>query len=62
MAEPGGTPCGGGDDVAPCPILREAHYPKVLVRRLRRKLVDGPERPRYIHTEWGIGHRFASPR
>ncbi len=37
------------------------HYPKVFVRRLRQKLGDDPEQPRYIHTEWGIGYRFAAP-
>lgn len=35
-----------------------SHYVKVFVRRLRQKLGDDPEHPRYIHTEWGIGYRF----
>lgn len=34
---------------------------KVFVRRLRQKLGDDPARPRYIHNEWGVGYRFASP-
>jgi len=42
--------------------VNDAHYLKVFVRRLRRKLGDDPEDPRYIHTEWGIGYRFASSR
>jgi DNA-binding response OmpR family regulator len=34
---------------------------KVFVRRLRQKLGDEPERPRYIQTEWGLGYRFVPP-
>ena len=38
----------------------EAHYLKVFVGRLRRKLGDDPEHPRYIQTEWGTGYRFVA--
>jgi two-component system KDP operon response regulator KdpE len=30
----------------------------VYVRRLREKLRDDPDRPRYIRTERGLGYRF----
>jgi DNA-binding response OmpR family regulator len=33
-------------------------YLKVFVRRLRKKLDDDAERPRYIETVWGTGYRF----
>jgi len=36
----------------------EAHYLRVFVRRLRRKLGDDPDHPRYIQTEWNTGYRF----
>jgi len=35
---------------------------KVFVRRLRQKLEDDPQQPRYIQTEWGVGYRFVPPR
>ena len=42
--------------------LDEVDYLRVYVRRLRDKLGDDPERPRYIQTERGLGYRFlASP-
>jgi len=41
--------------------IKDTHYLKVFVRRLRQKLGDDPEHPRYIRTEWGIGYRFAAP-
>ena len=40
----------------------DVQYLKVFVRRLRRKLGDTADHPRFIHTEWGIGYRFAAPR
>jgi two-component system, OmpR family, KDP operon response regulator KdpE len=38
--------------------LDEVDYLRVYVRRLRDKLGDDPERPRYIQTERGLGYRF----
>jgi len=40
----------------------DVQYLKVFVRRLRRKLGDTADHPRFIHTEWGIGYRFSAPR
>ncbi len=40
----------------------DVQYLKVFVRRLRRKLGDTADHPRFIHTEWGIGYRFSTPR
>jgi DNA-binding response OmpR family regulator len=39
----------------------QADYLKVYVSRLRAKLEDDPDRPRYILTERGLGYRFARP-
>ena len=36
-------------------------YLKVYISRLRSKLEDDPEHPRYILTERGLGYRFARP-
>ena len=41
--------------------IGEDHYLKVFVRRLRQKLGDNPDQPRYIQTEWGNGYRFVAP-
>lgn len=42
--------------------IGDTHYLKVFVRRLRNKLGDDADHPRYIQTEWGIGYRFVPPR
>jgi two-component system KDP operon response regulator KdpE len=36
-------------------------YLRVYVARLRRKIEPDAVRPRYIHTEPGVGYRFATP-
>ena len=40
----------------------DTHYLKVIVGRLRHKLGDDPDSPRYIQTAWGTGYRFVPPR
>ncbi len=39
----------------------EVHYLRVFVRRLRQKLGDDADHPRYIQTDWHTGYRFALP-
>jgi two-component system KDP operon response regulator KdpE len=39
----------------------ETDYVRVYIRRLRDKLGDDPEQPRYIQTERGLGYRFLAP-
>ena len=36
----------------------DTHYLRVVVRKIRQKLEDDAERPRYIETEPGVGYRF----
>jgi two-component system, OmpR family, KDP operon response regulator KdpE len=40
---------------------QEAHYLRVYVNQLRKKLSDNSAAPRLIITEPGIGYRFAEP-
>ena len=42
--------------------VADPQYLKVFVRRLRNKLGDDPEQPRYIQTVWGTGYRFIAPK
>jgi two-component system KDP operon response regulator KdpE len=37
---------------------KETHYLRVYMGQLRRKLEPDPARPRYLHTEPGMGYRF----
>ena len=40
--------------------IDEVDYIRVYIRRLRDKLGDDPEQPRYIRTERGLGYRFVA--
>jgi two-component system KDP operon response regulator KdpE len=39
----------------------EVDYIRVYIRRLRDKLGDDPDAPRFIRTERGLGYRFIAP-
>jgi DNA-binding response OmpR family regulator len=41
--------------------LDDVDYVRVYVRRLRDKLGDNPEKPRYIRAERGLGYCFLRP-
>ena len=41
--------------------IDEVDYIRVYIRRLRDKLGDDPDDPRYIQTERGLGYRFIAP-
>jgi two-component system, OmpR family, KDP operon response regulator KdpE len=41
--------------------IDEVDYIRVYIRRLREKLGDDPEHPRYIRTERRLGYRFLTP-
>jgi two-component system KDP operon response regulator KdpE len=40
----------------------ETNYLRVHMAHIRRKLEPEPARPRYFHTEPGMGYRFEPPR
>jgi two-component system, OmpR family, KDP operon response regulator KdpE len=42
--------------------MDETDYVRVYIRRLRDKLGDDPEHPRYIQTERRLGYRFLRPQ
>jgi two-component system, OmpR family, KDP operon response regulator KdpE len=42
--------------------MDETDYVRVYIRRLRDKLGDDPDNPRYIQTERRTGYRFLLPR
>ena len=42
--------------------IDEVDYIRVYIRRLREKLSDDPEHPRYIQTERRLGYRFLAPK
>jgi two-component system KDP operon response regulator KdpE len=41
--------------------LTDAQYLRVYVRQLRQKIETDPERPQFVLTETGIGHRLRAP-
>ena len=42
--------------------MDETDYVRVYIRRLRDKLGDDPDNPRFIQTERRLGYRFIAPR
>ena len=42
------------------PYTEDAHYIRVYIGQLRRKIEDNPTQPKYIVTESGVGYRLVS--
>ncbi|MGB9366435.1 MAG: response regulator [Xanthobacteraceae bacterium] len=40
--------------------MQNAHYLRILVRKLRRKIEQNPKQPRILVSELGVGYRLAS--
>ena len=40
--------------------MQNAHYLRILVRKLRRKIEQDPKQPRILVSELGVGYRLAS--
>jgi two-component system, OmpR family, KDP operon response regulator KdpE len=47
-------------DVWGPPYIEQAHYLRVYMAQLRRKLEADPARPKYLLTEQGVGYRLAA--
>ena len=41
--------------------VEDAHYLRIYMAQLRRKLEDDPTQPRFLLTEPGVGYRLAQP-
>jgi two-component system KDP operon response regulator KdpE len=41
--------------------IEDAHYLRILVRKLRQKIEVAPTRPKILLTELGVGYRLANP-
>jgi two-component system KDP operon response regulator KdpE len=41
--------------------VEDAHYLRIYMAQLRRKLEDDPTQPRYLLTEPGVGYRLETP-
>jgi two-component system, OmpR family, KDP operon response regulator KdpE len=41
--------------------VEHAHYLRIYMAQLRRKLEDEPAQPRFLLTEPGVGYRLAAP-
>lgn len=56
------SPLLGAREVWGREYMDETDYVGVYIRRLRDRLGDDPEHPRYVQTERRLGYRFLPPR
>jgi two-component system, OmpR family, KDP operon response regulator KdpE len=41
--------------------INQSQYLRVFIAQIRKKIENDPNHPEFLHTESGVGYRFAPP-